>query len=107
MFDAVKSGALDGAASPASVLQSICEKLQLAPEVAADVNKESYRTKMESCMEKKSLTDEDVEAGGSFTTSTRPTPCSDDPSPCVCTSSLPEGKSCVLARPISRLEWLV
>ena len=26
------------------------------------MNKESYRTKMESCMEKKSLTDEDVEA---------------------------------------------
>jgi len=35
LFDAVKSGALDGAASPASVLQSICEKLQLAPEAGA------------------------------------------------------------------------
>jgi hypothetical protein len=60
--DAVKSGALDAAESPAAVLQSICEKLQFPPETAAEVNKENYRTKMEQVMEKKSLTDEDVEA---------------------------------------------
>ena len=60
--EAVKSGALDNAESPAAVLQSICEKLQFPPEVAADVNKENYRTKMEQVMEKKKLTDEDVEA---------------------------------------------
>jgi len=62
--DAVKSGELDKAESPAKVLQSICEKLQFPPEVAADVNKENYRTKMEQVMEKKKLTDEDVEALG-------------------------------------------
>ena len=44
------------------MLQSICEKLQFLSEVAADVNKENYRTKMEQVMEKKKLTDEDVEA---------------------------------------------
>ena len=60
--DAVKSGALDDAESPASVLQKICEALQFPPEIAAEVNKENYRTKMEQVMEKKSLTDEDVEA---------------------------------------------
>ena len=62
--DAVKSGELDKAESPAKVLQSICEKLQFPPEVAAEVNKENYRTKMEQVMEKKMLTDEDVEALG-------------------------------------------
>jgi hypothetical protein len=60
--DAVKSGALDNAESPAAVLQKICEALQFPPEIAAEVNKENYRTKMEQVMEKKSLTDEDVEA---------------------------------------------
>ena len=60
--DAVKSGALDDAESPAAVLQKICEALQFPPEIAAEVNKENYRTKMEQVMEKKSLTDEDVEA---------------------------------------------
>lgn len=60
--DAVKSGALDDAESPAKVLQSICEKLQFPPDVAAEVNKENYRGKMEQCMEKKRLTDEDVKA---------------------------------------------
>ena len=60
--DAVKSGSLDSAESPASVLQQICEALQFPPELAAEVNKENYRTKMEQVMEKKSLTDEDVEA---------------------------------------------
>ena len=60
--DAVKSGALDSAESPAKVLQSICEKLQFPPDVAAEVNKENYRSKMEALMEKKMLTDEDVEA---------------------------------------------
>ena len=60
--DAVKSGALADAESPASVLQKICEALQFPPEIAAEVNKENYRTKMEQVMEKKSLTDEDVEA---------------------------------------------
>tara|TARA_B110000977_G_scaffold141755_1_gene179836 strand:+ start:25709 stop:28657 length:2949 start_codon:yes stop_codon:yes gene_type:complete len=60
--DAVKSGALDKAESPAGVLQKICEALQFPPEIAAEVNKENYRTKMEQVMEKKSLTDEDVEA---------------------------------------------
>jgi len=60
--DAVKSGALDNAESPASVLQKICEALQFPPEIAAQVNKENYRAKMEQVMEKKSLTDEDVEA---------------------------------------------
>ena len=58
----MKSGSLDSAESPASVLQQICEALQFPPELAAEVNKENYRTKMEQVMEKKSLTDEDVEA---------------------------------------------
>ena len=60
--DAVKSGSLDAAESPASVLQQICEKLQFPPEIAAGVNKENYRTKLESVMEKKSLTEDDVTA---------------------------------------------
>ena len=58
----MKSGYLDSAKSPASELQQSGEDLQLPTEVAAEVNKENCRTKMEQVMEKKSLTDEDVEA---------------------------------------------
>ena len=53
---------MDTAESPAKVLQSICEKLQFPPDIAAGVNAGNYRTKMSTLMEKKSLTDEDVDA---------------------------------------------
>jgi len=60
--DAVKSGKLDKAESPAKVLQAMCEGLRFPPEVAAGIHEENYRTKLEACVADKVLTDEDVES---------------------------------------------
>ena len=60
--DAVKSGKLDQAESPAKVLQAMCEGLRFPPEVAAGIHEENYRTKLEACIADKMLTDADVEA---------------------------------------------
>jgi hypothetical protein len=61
--DAVKSGSLDNAESPAKVLQGLCEGLRFPPEVAAGIHEENYRTKLESIISSnKKLEDADVEA---------------------------------------------
>lgn len=63
--DAVKSGKLDNAESPAKVLQALCEGLRFPPEVAAGIHEENYRTKLESIISaSKKLEDADVEALG-------------------------------------------
>jgi len=63
--DAVKSGTLDSAESPAKVLQGLCEGLRFPPEVAAGIHEENYRTKLESIISAtKKLEDADVEALG-------------------------------------------
>ena len=63
--DAVKSGKLETAESPAKVLQKMCEGLRFPPEVAAGIHEENYRTKLESVISaSKKLTDADVEALG-------------------------------------------
>ena len=61
--DAVKSGKLEAAESPAKVLQAMCEGLRFPPEVAAGIHEENYRTKLESIISaSKKLTDDDVAA---------------------------------------------
>jgi len=63
--DAVRSGSLDNAESPAKVLQGLCEGLRFPPEVAAGIHEENYRTKLESIISAtKKLEDADVEALG-------------------------------------------
>ena len=56
--DAVKSGKLESAESPAKVLQSMCEALQFPPEVAESIHSENYRTKLEALLKDKVLSDE-------------------------------------------------
>jgi len=58
---AVTDGALDAAESKAAFLTDLCEKLQFDSEVAASVHSDIYKQKLEALLEKKALTDEDME----------------------------------------------
>ena len=52
----VSSGRLDAAESKAEVLGSLCEKLNFDPDTAAALHRQLYRQKIDSLLEKKSLT---------------------------------------------------
>eukprot|EP00899_Mesostigma_viride_P014051 jgi/Mesvir1/22647/Mv14082-RA.1 len=60
--DAVKSGALDAAPSPARFLEDLCDRLQLDGPVAGQVHTEIYRQKLESSLSERTLKEEDAQA---------------------------------------------
>ncbi|GIL58607.1 hypothetical protein Vafri_13622 [Volvox africanus] len=61
----VTSGRLDAAASPAGVLQSLCDKVRFRPEAALELHRQLYKAKMSALLESRrghgGLTDADVE----------------------------------------------
>lgn len=52
----VQSGRLEAAESPATVLQTLCDKVHYAPQQAAELHRGLYRQKLESMLEKNKLT---------------------------------------------------
>lgn len=54
--EAVQSGRLEAAESPATVLQALCDTVHYAPQQAAELHRGLYRQKLESMLEKKQLT---------------------------------------------------
>ena len=52
----VTSGRLDAASSKAQVLAELCERLNFDAEAAAALHRQLYRQKLDSLLEKKSLT---------------------------------------------------
>ena len=52
----VSSGRLDKAASKADVLAELCNRLNFDPDAASALHKQLYRQKLDSLLEKKSLT---------------------------------------------------
>lgn len=58
---AVQDGSLDAAESKAAILTTLCEALQFDSEMAANVHSDIYKAKLESLLEKKLLTDDDME----------------------------------------------
>ncbi|EFJ41589.1 hypothetical protein VOLCADRAFT_98450 [Volvox carteri f. nagariensis] len=61
----VTSGRLDSATSPASVLQSLCDKVRFRPEAALELHRQLYKAKLSALLEARrghgGLTDGDVE----------------------------------------------
>lgn len=56
MREEVSSGRLDKAPSKADVLAELCNRLNFDPDAAAALHKQLYRQKLDSLLEKKSLT---------------------------------------------------
>lgn len=57
--DEVTSGRLDAAASPASVLSTLCDKVRFSPEAAMEMHRQLYKQKLASLVDKKVLSDAD------------------------------------------------